>query len=561
MPSMPPISRTLSFAALFLFLSSPMRLVLAQSAQAPEESFADEIEVSLVNLEVVVTDKKGKPMAGLTREDFEVYEDGKLVEVTNFYSESGPAGSNGTAGSKAETRPIDQRLNLVIFVDDYNTEQESRNAILDGAREFLGKSLSSGDQVMVVRFGRSLEVRKPFTSDHAQAISELEVIRKLASNLASRESSRDHQIEVVIDGIMATGGWGPVAEARIREYAELETSYMAASLDALGTVVGWLSGLPGRKAILYVSDGLPAVPGEDLFIWAEARSGYRAGNRISGMNAASYDASELFRRVTSRASRNRVAIYPIEAMGARWVRGTRLQEARIQNRQNGLRFLAEETGGTTMLNAAQPGQALSQTLAPDLSTYYSLGYRPQRNADDREHKVEVKVKRKGTLARYRRWYQDKPVSEAIAERTAATMAFGAQDNPLGAVLEVGRQTPAGEGFVVPLRVKIPLDKLYLEPKGTNREGRLRLFVVASGAESVTPVRETRVVTVTVPESDFSAGAAGAAGKAREYVHEVRITLGKGSWTVGVGVRDEIATTTSYLQGKLESGAPAGPSGR
>lgn len=550
---MPPIPRNLVLAAFILLLlvmpAGPSR------AQAPEETFADEIEVSLVNLEVVVTDKKGKPMAGLTRDDFEVFEDGKPVEITNFYAESGAAAEAGGKPGAAEARPIDQRLNLVVFVDDYNTEQESRNAILDGVRDFLGGSLAPGDQVMVVRFGRSLEVRKPFTSDHAQVVSELEVIRKLASNLASRESSRDHQIQVVIDGIEATGSWGPVAEARIREYAEVETSYAAASLDALETVVGWLSGLPGRKAILYVSDGLPAVPGEDLFIWAEALSGYRAGRRISGMNAGSYDASELFRRVTSKASRNRVAIYPIEAMGARWVRGTRLQEARIQNRQNGLRFLAEETGGTTMLNAAQPAQALSQTLAPDLTTYYSLGYRPQRSADDREHKVEVKVKRKGVAARYRRWYQDKPVSEAIADRTAATMAFGAEDNPLGAALEIGPQTPAGDGFVVPLRVKVPIDKLYLEPKGEKREGRLRLFVVASGVDSVTPVRETRVVTVSVPESHIAEMAAGKGP--REYVHEVRITLGKGNWTVGVGVRDEIATTTSYLQGKLESGASAG----
>jgi len=104
--------------------------------------------------------------------------------------------------------------------------------------------------------------------------------------------------------------------------------------------------------------------------------------------------------------------------------------------------------------------------------------------------------------------------------------------------------------VVPLRVKIPLGKLYLEQKGEKREGRLRLFVVASGGETSTPVRETRVVTVTVPEKDF------AEGKLPEYVHEVRIKLDKGNWTVGVGVRDEIATTTSYLQGKLEAGASA-----
>ncbi|HVG10715.1 MAG TPA: VWA domain-containing protein [Thermoanaerobaculia bacterium] len=518
---------------------------LAAQTEIAEETFTDQIEVSLVNLEVVVTDKKGKSVPGLQREDFQVLEDGKPVEITNFYAET------ASAPGSAEPRSLDQRLSLVVFVDDYNTEQASRNAILDGLKSFLtGGSLSPGDQVMVVRFGRSLEVRKPFTTDIGQVLSEVEVIRKLASNLASRESSRDHQIQVVVDAL-EIGGWGATAEARIREYAEVESSYVAASLDAMETVVGWLGGLPGRKAVLYVSDGLPAVPGEDLFIWAEAYSGYRAGNRISGMNAGSYDASELFRRVTSKASRNRVAIYPIEAMGARWVRGTRLQEARIQNRQNGLSFLAEETGGRTMFNVSQAGAAL-QTMAADLSSYYSIGYRPQRHADDREHKIEVKVKGKGLAARYRRWYQDKSLGEAIAERTAATMVFGAEENPLGAALEIGQQTAAGESFVVPLRVKIPLGKLYLEPKGEKREGRLRLFVVASGADKVTPVRETRVVTVKVSEKDL------AAGELPEYVHEVRIKLERGSWTVGVGVRDEIATTTSYLQGDIEAGAPLAP---
>jgi VWFA-related protein len=455
-------------------------------------------------------------------------------------------------------RTVDQRLSLVVFVVDYNMEPANRNQILDGVRDFLGRSLSPGDRVMVVRYGRSLEVRKPFTTSVPEVLSELDVIGKLAGDLASRESSRDHQIQVVADAL-EIGGWGATAEARLREYAEVETSYVAASLNALEIVVGWLAGIPGRKAILYASDGLPSMPGEDLFIWAEARSGFRSGQRISGMNASSYDASEMFRKVTSKASRNRVAIYPIEVMGARWVRGTRLQEARIQNRQNGLRFLAEETGGRTMFNVSQPAEAL-RLMSADLAAYYSIGYRPQRVADDRDHKVEVKVKRKGAQARYRRWYQDKPVSEAVADRTAATMAFGAEENPLEATLEFGTQTPAGPektSFVVPVRVKVPIGKIYLEPKGDKREGRLRLFVVASGEGKVTPVRETKVVKVTVPEADL------ASGKAREYTYEVRITLESGSYTLGVGVRDEIATTTSYLQGKFQAGnpAPAAPASR
>src|SRR5688500_17735540 len=169
---------------------------LTAQTEIAEETFTDQIEVSLVNLEVVVTDKKGKSVSGLEREDFQVLEDGKPVEITNFYAETGPA----PGSAAAEPRSLDQRLSLVVFVDDYNTEQQSRDAILEGLKAFLtGGSLSPGDQVMVVRFGRSLEVRKPFTTDLGQVLSEVEVIRKLASNLASRESSRDHQIQVVVD--------------------------------------------------------------------------------------------------------------------------------------------------------------------------------------------------------------------------------------------------------------------------------------------------------------------------------------------------------------------------
>src|SRR5918995_5759626 len=108
---MPPLPspRTL-FLALFLLL--PGAPLLAQTEIA-EETFTDEIEVSLVNLEVVVTDKKGKSVSGLRREDFQVLEDGKPVEITNFYAETGPA----PGSAPAEPRSLDQRLSLVVFVD------------------------------------------------------------------------------------------------------------------------------------------------------------------------------------------------------------------------------------------------------------------------------------------------------------------------------------------------------------------------------------------------------------------------------------------------------------
>src|SRR6185295_8621358 len=118
-----------------LFLAPALPL-LAQEP-APEESFAEAIDVSVVNLDVFVTDRKGQPLSGLTREDFEIYEDGKPVEITNFYAESGvavvparDASGPGTAQAPP-ARPPEQQLRLVIFVDDANTVASGRAKILD----------------------------------------------------------------------------------------------------------------------------------------------------------------------------------------------------------------------------------------------------------------------------------------------------------------------------------------------------------------------------------------------------------------------------------------------
>lgn len=534
-----PVAR-LCVAALFLGLGHV-------SAQAPEgeDSYSETIEVNVVNVEVFVTDRKGDPITGLSKEDFTVLEDGRPVEVTNFYAEGAPAEARAAV---AASRPPEQRLRLVVFVDDSTTEPRNRAVILDRLNDFLRRELKGGDEVMVVRYGSSLEIRQRFTADPAKTEATLAELKTLSAELQRREGSRDNLLDQLFEMMEAIGGWSEALEGQFRTYAEHEGRLVAGTLQALDAVVGWLGGLSGRKAIVYVSDGLPLVPGDDLFQWASFRSPYRAGSRISNLSGQTFDATERFRQVTSRASRNRVAIYPLEAAGTRTVRGTMVQEIVVTNRQNGLRFLAEDTGGRAMLNAADPGVAL-KLMAEDLGSYYSLGYQPTRSGDEVEHKVEVKVGVKGAQVRHRRWYRDKPLTEAIAERTAAVMRFGPEDNPLEAALEVREQTPGTDGALVPLRVRVPLEKLYLESTPTGKAARLRLFVVASGGGKTTPVRETRALTVEIAAADAEAG--------KEYVHDVGLTLQPGDWAVGVGIRDEAGGLVSYLREELTVKAPAG----
>jgi VWFA-related protein len=550
-------SRSLVGLALVLVLAPALPLI-AQQAAAPkaavEESFGESIEVSVVNLDVFVTDKKGKPVAGLRKEDFEVLEDGKPVPISNFSAESratapvaapaGPAAPGGTATAAPE-RPLDQRLRLVVFVDDVNLTAANRTRILQNVGRFLHTELKPGDEVMLVRYTESLDIRRQFTADLGTLDADLEAMLKLRTDIREYQQSLNNAIREVSFSNFGDG-LGPQAEAAMSDWAAHESSMVRGALNAVDSVVSWLAGVPGRKAILYVSDGLPLVPGLDLFtIYTRAPQSSEASKRTPEMVAQKFDLTTRFRQTTAHASRNRVIFYPIEAYGTRIDEGSQglFDDVSIANRQNGLRFLAEDTGGRALLNATDVPGALAR-MAVDFESYYSIGYQPQRKGDEAEHKIEVRTKARGVQVRTRQWYRDKPAGEVVAEATLAVMRFGPEDNPLGAELEVVPGKKAGEMLV---RVKVPIAKLYLQPQEGSRQGHLRLYVVAAGEGSTTSVRETRTATVEVPEAEA------AAGTKKDYVHEIAIPLKPGNYSLGVGVRDELAATTSYLRREFTVG--------
>ncbi len=531
------------------------------AGEAPaEESFKESIEVSVVNLDVYVTDKKGQPLTGLKKEDFQVFEDGKPVEISNFFAENrgtepAAASASGPGPSAAPERPVSQRLRLVVFVDDVNLTPSNRMRILQSAQRFLRSELKPGDEVMLVRYDNKLSIRRQFTSDLKVVDADIQEILKLPSDIRQYDKSLSEAIGRIAWSQLGQRGpettSGMEIETSISAWAAQESFFAQGALDALDSVVSWLAGVPGRKAILYVSDGLPLTPGQDLFtIYARAPGALSTTQRVSDIVAQRYDMTTRFRQLTSHASRNQVTFYPIESFGTRRTDSSLFASAALENRQAGVRFLAEDTGGRALVNATDVPAALAK-VAQDFETYYSIGYQPQRPGDEAEHKIEVKVKARGAQVRYRQWYRDKPVGETVAEATLAVMRFGPEDNPLGATVEVVPDQKPGETLV---RVKVPVSKLFLQPNGATRQGQLRLYVVASGAGSTTPVRQTRQVTVEVPEADA------AAGSKKEYTHEISVPLKPGYYAIGVGVRDELAATTSYLRRDFTAGVknPSAP---
>ena len=119
---------------------------LAQDKPAEQKRlFFETVQVNLISVEVFVTDRAGNPVTGLQREDFEVFEDGRPVKVTDFFAAdpSTPAPIPvAVAGPRAEPAseepklpPVEQRLSVVLLVDDSGVTEAERNLALRNARE------------------------------------------------------------------------------------------------------------------------------------------------------------------------------------------------------------------------------------------------------------------------------------------------------------------------------------------------------------------------------------------------------------------------------------------
>jgi len=168
--------RATALAASLLALPAAAPAQRRESAPADPPTFADRLEVEIVNLDVVVTDAAGKPVEGLGREDFELRVDGEPTPIANFYAvgpeepAAAPAPDQGAAPAGApETAasPREQELHLVILFDDLHaTPGERKRAAEELAAAFAG-GLGAHARAAVAYYDGGIKVREPFTADGA----------------------------------------------------------------------------------------------------------------------------------------------------------------------------------------------------------------------------------------------------------------------------------------------------------------------------------------------------------------------------------------------------------
>ncbi len=547
-------------------------------------SVSETIDVVEIQLEVQVTGKGNRPVEGLTAADFEVRIGGQPAEVVavdriDAKSSRSSRSSRGSADPRASKAKIDRGLTLVVFIDQLHISPGASWRIMAELATFLKSTLKKGDHVMVATYNGAVSVPLPLTNDLDDVIEGLlDVGNAQAWRPTVNEEPRVmRQIQELQEMNMQGARAQPCVnlEPLAIGYATATHSETLSTIAALEYFVDTLAGLPGRKAVLHVSDGLPLIPGRGPYEYIiEMCGGFEGAARgvenaydygtdiydhtdINKMrlDMMRYDTSEQWYQLAARANRNNVTFYPLQVGGLRdptfggvatQTRGASVvvDVGRGQNRQDALVLLAGETGGKALINRNQMADGLEQ-IGKELRDYYLLSVRGVGGAAGDVRKITVDVDRPGLEVRNRRSMRLQSRHQQVADRVLTTAVHVASDNPMGLSARVGSETPASDGQRnVRLMLRIPLSALTLLPTATDQpaQGLFTVFVAASDVEGgVTPVRTATVPVEVRPGDEDDAS----------YTYEVDMLIREGKHVVGFGVFDEIGGEASYLRALIK----------
>jgi len=402
-----------------------------QAARAPQQTpplqtpqrptFVARIDT--VSVDVIVTNKDGKPVTDLTAADFTVEENKKPQTIESLKLITIDDGLDPDPAKNREIRSLDDQVReagrddvrvIVVFLDDYHTR--------------LGNSMVVREKL--ARFVRTLNPR------------DLVALMTPLMSTAAVTFSRNH--DATARQIMAFSGrkynYTPLNAAeevyRYMQPAQIEllrNQIVTSALEGLCVYLGTLR--EGRKTIVYVSEGMTSslpqgVHSTGIFSGAGTPTQPPPSGIAAQMQADRALQSQqtmlldYLRFVFAAASRGNTSIYTLDPRGLAASEfdiadAVSLEDDRraLNESTDVLRILADNTDGRAMVGSNDPLPALNQMLR-DSSAYYLLGYTStEAPRDGKFHPIKVTVKRKGLEVRARSgyWaYSDEDVARAAA---------------------------------------------------------------------------------------------------------------------------------------------------
>ncbi len=406
----------------------------SQEPQAPVfRSGANEVLV-----DIVVRDKRGKLVRDLKPGDVTVLENGVPQQVTSFREVRG-AGTlrpdreaTVQTGKGAEPAVQLQRQIRLVSLVFHGLDTDGRRNARNAALEFVNSDLGPNVYYAVFFISRVFRPVIGYTNDRARIRKAIDLVTGWqkadtgnSAGIAADRGPRDGAPPEAPGNAELRGpNFGASISAMANFNAHMDLN-MFGAIDIFGLwgIVSELAKLPGRKTVLYFSEGLglpfdyrqhylsmisAANRANVTFYTIDAR-GLVTSSDMTAVRQSIHAAVNTTQDVTTRAAVEGSGMYGQGEMGF-----DKAMQSIYNNTQQNLFDLSEKTGGFLIANTNNFTQPMRQ-LSEDFNTYYEITYRaPEMNYDGRFRAISVKVERPGVKVQSRDGYFALPVMEGQA---------------------------------------------------------------------------------------------------------------------------------------------------
>jgi VWFA-related protein len=545
--------------------STPITTTVTTPATTTPSTF--HISTRLIQINVIVHDKKGDPVMGLTKDRFTLVDQGAAQRVVFFSDQCAskqqelPAAVAGKSAVSSGTNVFSNRPEegaaapgsvTAILFDSLNTDVLDTGFARARVEKFL-KGIQPGDQVALYGLSTKLLVLHDFTGDAGALVQALEKFKASENAQTSAAKFKESHIGLEVDGML-----NDMNQKRSDLFTVGRVQATAAALEA---VAKHLAGLPGRKNLIWVSGSFPMNTG----IFQRRLPGTRPGKDSFSKEV------EAAARALSNAD---VAIYPVDARGLTTLEGvfnaattpimgaiqlqnhTRLPDSAPIRDIGTMQALADVTGGRVFENTNDIEGAVRSAIDDSRCTYV-LGYYPDHNKWDGNFRdIKVQVKRAGVETRYRRGYAafpDAPLDQSRAPLTVAKVLAGPLDSTeLGIIMQIDLPAGPASGRQINAHLRFDTSAMRFEQKDGHWMDDLDVLWVQLAADGSLVVSNGQTLTLKLsPETYAGAAANGVKMSTTETIADQVVQLRFVARDRGTGAEGAVTIPVGKVFGQVK----------
>jgi VWFA-related protein len=569
----------------FLLAAIPIH---SQDKKPNKSDDQDVIKVTsnLVSLDVIVKDKRGKPVTDLKAEDFTVSENGVPQKIEFFdstLSSLGVTGQSTDAVASTVEKPQSPagfpRNIIALVLDGQSTELGNLKHVREGMLKYIRERITDNDSVALFSISGGLQLLQPFTHDKGALIAAVE--KAYDSSIVSKTSEArgiSENISALRDKISAgppgdsvasspaAGAAGSamaekmIAQRMLEQYIQLRSALSTQQtrpvLAALAAIAEGLRSVPGKKTLVMFSQGFVATEALD---W-QVQSTIDLANRA---NVAIYIIDSTGLTGGTPTSGALVAASPLAGISGELGMEQRRRAAAGEsvfdisrqeglNRQQDLLYrISEDTGGHFLKNTNDIGAGLER-IDTEIRSRYTLAYRStDANFDGSFRKVKIEVRRADTNVLARSGYYAIPPSQIVPispdDRKLLASFASMEANPtLPLSLELNSFRSRDGFYIVPLSFEVDPGVVQFDRKGDKQ--RLQLDVLGV----VRAQGDDKILSRLGGNFDVSLSPQQYESISHDKIfYRQDIQLYAGSYTVDLIVRDRLSGKVSAKREKLE----------